>query len=80
MLRADKEYLKILHLAAKNSETEVDRALWYFINSESEISVKNLKQHIENTSKDETTADPVIEDVNLEIFDTLLEQQVVSLC
>ena len=79
-IRADKEYLKILHLAARNNETEVDRALWYFINSESEISVKNLKQHMESTNKDETTTDPVIEDVNLEIFDTLLEQKVVSLC
>ena len=78
--RSDKEYLKILHLAARNSETEVDRALWYLINSESEISVKTLKQHMENTNKDETTADPVIEDVNLEIFDTLLEQQVAGLC
>ncbi len=79
-VRADKEYLKILYLAARDSETEVERALWYFINSESEISVNALKQHMENTNKDEITADPVIEDVNLEIFDTLLEQQVAGLC
>ena len=74
--KADKEYLKILHLAAMNSETEVERALWYFINSEIEISAEPLKQHMESTNKDETTTDPVIEGVNLELFDILLEKQV----
>lgn len=79
-VKADKEYLKILYMAAKNSETIVERALWSLINKDSEISIELLKQHIRDIAKEETTPDPIIDGVDLKVFDTLFHQKVANLC
>lgn len=78
--RADKEYLKILHMAARNGETEIERALWHFSNTDGAISFSNIKQHLEDSSNLEIKTDPVIEDVDLNIFDTLLDLKAVNEC
>jgi hypothetical protein len=79
-IKADKEYLKILYMAAKNSETVVERALWYLINKDGVISVELLKQHLKDTIKEETTPDPVINGVDLKKFDALFHEKVANLC
>lgn len=78
--KADKEYLKILYMAAKNSETLVERALWSLINKDSEISIELLKQHLRDIAKEETTPDPVIDGVDLKTFDALFHEKVANLC
>ncbi len=79
-VKADKEYLKILSIAAKNSETAVEKALWYLINKGGDISRELLKQHLGDTAKGNIPTDPIIDEVDLKKFDTLLQQKAVNLC
>lgn len=78
--KADKEYLKILYIAAKNSETVAERALLYLVNQEGEISVKLLKQFLEENKNDKTASDPVIDGVDLKTFDALFHEKAANLC
>lgn len=71
--RAAKEYLKILELAAKESETGVDDALRWLMDQDQPISFDAIEVIlITNQSIPEVT-DVEIDEVDLSLYDTLLE-------
>lgn len=70
---ADKEYLNILYLAAYESEDGVDRILETLIDTGQDINADFVETLLERDTTPETVRDPVVENVNLETYDTLLE-------
>jgi hypothetical protein len=76
--RAAKEYLKILYLAAKESETGVDNALRWLMDQNQPISFNAVEVIlITNQSIPEVT-EVEIDDVDLRLYDNLLEVVEVS--
>jgi hypothetical protein len=73
--RASKEYLQILNLAAKESESGVDDALRVLFEKESEISYQSvllfLKSHLGELSAPSAT-EVTVSEVDLENYDQLL--------
>ncbi|MBN2254622.1 MAG: IS21 family transposase, partial [Deltaproteobacteria bacterium] len=78
-VQADKEYLKILYLAARETETGVDNALKMLINSERTISAEEVTRIVREDQQPKVIKDPVITEVDLKIYDGLLEAVAVSL-
>jgi transposase len=72
--RADREYLKILHLAAKESESAVDRTLGMLIDSESPIRAAEIRNLVCQAQQPEQVKDPIIVEINLQIYDSLFEE------
>ena len=72
-VRASKEYLSILHLAAKESETAVDKALYQLINLDKNITALAVKELVESGQQLSSPKDIVIADVDIKSYDTLLE-------
>jgi hypothetical protein len=71
--RASKEYLQILNLAAKESESGVDDALRVLFEKESEISFHSVLLLVESVSVSVPSATEVIvSEVDLENYDQLL--------
>lgn len=72
--RNSKEYLKILHLAAKESETAVDQALALLIHENRPISFKAVSELIHH-SQDYPIIDAIeVEAVDISIYDRLLAE------
>jgi len=71
--QANKEYLKILELAAKEDEFLVNEALRLLINLEEEISFGKVKQFIDSKQKPPEPTQIQIEQVDLNDYDLLLE-------
>jgi transposase len=70
--KANKEYLKILYLAAKETETEIDEALKDLFKSERSISEESVKEIL---GKEKKTASPnkvKVEKPNLKLYDSLI--------
>jgi len=78
-LRASREYLKILHLAAKESETGVDHVLRVLIDGEKPISIESVKELFHSEQKLPLPTDVVVEQVDLSAYDQLLSLQEVTL-
>lgn len=74
---ASKEYLKILHLAAKESETGVDNALRLLFDKGEIISLDSVKKILESNEQAPLLTDVKISDVNLNSYDELYENQEV---
>jgi len=72
-VRASKEYLGILHLAAKESETAVDNALYQLINPDKNITALAVKELVESGQQLSSPKDIVIADVDIKGYDILLE-------
>ena len=72
-VRASKEYLSILHLAAKESETAVDNALYQLINLDKNITALAVKELVESGQQLSSPKDIVIADVDIKSYDLLLE-------
>jgi hypothetical protein len=70
---ANKQYLKILELAAKEDETLVNEALRLFINLGEEISFEKIKEFIDSKIKPPEPTKVHIEQVDLNYYDQLLE-------
>lgn len=70
---ADKEYLNILNLAAKESETFVNQALKTIIKSQKPISFDRIAQMVQSSQHNEVIEDPLVETINLNSYDQLLE-------
>ena len=70
--RADKEYLKILYLAARENETAVDDALRYLFDSEESVTIRAVEEIIESGRKPNSPRDVTIDDVDIKAYDTLL--------
>jgi hypothetical protein len=75
--KADKEYLKILHYAATESETAVDDALRLLFNQNSSISVKAVQDIVASSTTISSVKDVIIDEVNLAAYDHLLSMEVV---
>ena len=77
--QATKKYLKILHLAAMESESGVDNALEVLIDSEAQINVEKVEDLVGKAQQPERVKDPIIVEVNLQVYDSLLEAMEVAL-
>jgi hypothetical protein len=70
--QSSKEYLKILHLAAKQSETEVDNALRLLIDEGQGISFEAVEGIVLSQEPISSPTDITIEEVDLSSYDVLL--------
>lgn len=70
---ASKEYLKILYLAAKESETGVDNALRWLIDQEQPISFDIVESIVITNQFIPEAREIVIDEVDLSLYDNLLE-------
>ena len=75
--RADREYLQILLLAAKETEAEVDEALRTLINEEKAVNLESVKTQLVSLAEPFSAREVKIDAVNLFAYDTLLEFQEV---
>jgi transposase len=74
--RANKIYLKILNLAAKESETSVNQALQIIFSQELPLDVETVKSLISNENTTSQIIAVEIAPVNLMAYDELLNQEV----
>jgi len=75
--RGNKEYLKILELAAKNNETLVHEILRHLINQDEELSFKAVKEIVDSKQQPPLPTQVNIEQIDLAFYDGLLEYQEV---
>lgn len=75
----NKEYLKILNLAAKENEGLVDNAIKYLIETSTPIKYENIEKLVKNSQAIIPINDVDIQDVNINIYDTLLQHAGVIL-
>jgi hypothetical protein len=71
--QANKEYLKILHLAASENETTVDNVLYQLINQDKEITAQAVIEIVKSGQQLLSPKDIVIADVDIKSYDALLE-------
>jgi hypothetical protein len=72
-LHASKEYLKILHLAARESEVAVDRVLWTLLDRELPISFAAVEEKVRSREKTASPTEVAIPEVDLCAYDALLD-------
>lgn len=80
-IKASKEYLKVLHLAARTNEELVDKALQYWslcddLNTSEDIKAWVMDCLNEGRKADKTAV--TIEPVNISVYNELLTQEVLS--
>lgn len=75
--KANKEYVKILHYAASESETRVDDALRLLLDQSSAVSFDAVKALVDSSQKIPTVTEVSIDEVNLEAYDHLLSMKAV---
>ena len=78
--RASREYLCILHLAAKESERRVDDALRMLICASERITAETIEEMVLSGNEPEPVTDVNIADVDLGDYDALLGEEVVVTC
>jgi len=71
--RASREYLKILYLAAKESETGVDDALRWLIDQEQRINFDTVESIVITNQFIPEATEIVIDEIDLSLYDNLLE-------
>jgi len=71
--RYNKEYLKILDLAAKENEGLVDNAIKYLIETSTPIKYNTIIKLVKESQNIISINDVSIQDVNINIYDTLLQ-------
>jgi hypothetical protein len=76
--QASREYLKILYLAAKESETGVDDALRWLIDQEQPISFDAVESLVITNQFIPKATEIVIDEVDLNLYDNLLEAMEVN--
>jgi hypothetical protein len=74
--QSSKEYLKILHLAAKESETAVDQALALLIRENRPISFRSVQELVHHTPEYPIKDAVEVEPVDIRIYDRLLAEGV----
>jgi transposase InsO family protein len=75
--RSSKEYLKILHMAARESETAVDNALGYLIDKSAPITFDTVLSIVRSSENYDTATDVQIEEIDISIYDRLLDERMV---
>ncbi|MGD9486674.1 MAG: IS21 family transposase [Calditrichaceae bacterium] len=74
--RNNKEYLKILHLAAKESETKVDQALALLIHENRPVSFERVSELIHHNQEYAIKEAVEVDTVDIRIYDRLLVEGV----
>ena len=77
-LRATREYLEILHLAARETESGVDAALGLLIDQEEEIAPEAVRRLLREGENLLAVRDVNVSQVNLDSYDGLLERKEVA--
>ena len=77
---ADKQYLKILHLAAQDGETLVDEALRNLIDLEQPVTAATVKELVQSDQQPEPVTMVSIPEVELSTYDALLAAEEVAPC
>ena len=72
--KANKEYMKILHYAASESETRVDDALRLLFDHNSTVNFDAVKAIVDSSQKIPSVTEVSIDEVNLEVYDRLLRR------
>ena len=75
---AGKEYLKILHYAAQESESGVDDALRLLFDQDRDVNIKAVKDIVLSGQRVRSVKDVSIDAVNLEVYDGLLSTSGVA--
>jgi len=73
--QGNKHYLKILELAAKESETLVNESLRFLVNRGNEMDSKIVKAMVKSGLQPPAVTDVDVEQIDLTIYDQLLEYQ-----
>ena len=73
--QANKHYLRILRLAAQNSETLVNESLRFLVRRGDEIDYRTIETMVESGLRPPAVTDVQIERIDLSIYDQLLEYQ-----
>ena len=76
--KADREYLKILHLAAAESETGVDGALALLFDFDADIDAKTVEGLVASGMDLPSPQDVTVDEVDLTTYDQLLLPGVVQ--
>jgi len=71
-LRANKEYVSILYMAAKEGEDLTESAIRLLISQEIPISAESVRERIKESAHSPQVTDIAIDDVTLEEYDELL--------
>jgi len=71
--QANKQYLKILELAAKENQTSVNEALRFLINHADAIDFDTVEQMAKSEQQPSAVTDIYIGDIDLGSYDYLLE-------
>jgi len=74
LARAAKEYLAILHLAATESQTQVDRILLFFCHNDQPISCETVESQLASTRQLPLVTEVNVDGVDLRDYDVLLER------
>ena len=77
--QANKHYLKILELAAKENQTAVNESLRFLINHADVIDFVTVKQMVNSEQQPPAVTDVFIGDIDIEGYDCLLESAEVLL-
>jgi hypothetical protein len=72
--QASKEYLRILHLAATESQTHVDRILMFFCHNDQPISCDSVKAQLDSAQKLPSVTEVTVDAIDLHDYDVLLER------
>ena len=75
--QGNKQYLKILELAAKESQSIVNECLRFFINNGNEVSFEIVEAMVKSHLQPPAITDLTIDQVDLTIYDQLLEYREV---
>ena len=71
----NKQYLKILQLAARDNETLVNESLRFLVNHRNEIDSEIVKDMVDSGLRPPAVTDVEVEKVDLSIYDQLLDYQ-----
>jgi len=71
--RSNKEYLGILELSAKESETAVDEALNFLIDGSHPLTLTNVEAIVASGGRLESAKDIDVSDVDLSLYDSLID-------
>ena len=72
-LRANKEYVTVLHMAAQEGQDRTESAIRHLLSRDTVISSASIRQLVTKDSQIPSVTDVAIDDVALEVYDELLD-------
>jgi len=76
--QANKEYLKILHLAAREGESRVDDALRFLLQEEQPVTSQSVETLVKSGKEIPPVTEIAIDSIDLAIYDELVAEVVLS--